>query len=212
MTTITSSDGLNLEAEFDDVERPRVALVVCHAHPGMQGTMRSPLLLAVRDELVARGCSVLRFNFRGVGESEGEFGLGLDEVSDARGAIAAARERYPGAPVALMGWSFGGAVALRTATYEDVRTCVAIAPSVTPRPEISAGLPPGDELGIDCPVLVVVGANDDVVSPAECKRWAGQAGARYVEIAAANHFFWAKYEPVVEAVADFIDEQLETEG
>jgi uncharacterized protein len=203
--TITSEDGLLLESEFERVADPRATLVVCHAHPRMQGTMRSPLLLAIRDAALEDSYSVVRFNFRGVGSSEGEFGDGLDEVEDARGAMAFAREQQPGLPVVMVGWSFGGAVAIRAAAEDgDVAACVAIAPSVAPKEGISAGLPPPEEVDLKAPMLIVCGSNDEVVSPEDCRRWAEGARARYVEIKAANHFFWAKYEPLVAEVRSWL--------
>jgi uncharacterized protein len=206
---IESADGLFLEAEFDHSPEPRATLVVCHAHPQMQGTMRSPLLLALRDDALRRGFGVVRFNFRGVGSSEGAFGEGLDEVEDAHGALGYARKQQPGLPVAVLGWSFGGAIAIRAAAEDGaVAACAAIAPSVTPREGISAGLPAPEEVRIFAPLLILCGENDDVVRPEDCRAWAEAAGARYVEIRAANHFFWAKYEPVVAEVGSWLEETV----
>jgi alpha/beta superfamily hydrolase len=203
--TIVSADGLRLESEFERAVHPRSVLVVCHAHPRMHGTMNSPLLLALRDAALEDGHSVLRFNFRGVGSSEGEFGDGLDEVEDAHGALAFAREQHPRLPVAILGWSFGGAVAIRAAAEDgDVAACVGIAPSVTPKEGISVGLPPPDEVDLKSPLLIVCGSNDEIVSPADCRRWAEGANGRYIEIKAANHFFWAKYEPLVAEVRSWL--------
>lgn len=204
-----SEDGFTLEAEIDLPDHPRGALLVCHAHPGMQGTMRSPLLLALRDEVVRRNLAVLRFNFRGVGGSEGQFGDGIDEVADATGALAHLRSRVGDIPTAVAGWSFGAAVAVRLAARSrDLACCAAIAPATEAKPGVSAGLPPAAELGVDVPLLVVVGSNDEHTPPDRCKEWAADAGATYVEIKAANHFFWARYEQVVATVADFIDDHL----
>ena len=208
-TSIESSGGLRLEAEFDRMAEPRAGLVICHAHPGMQGTMKSPLLVAIRDALVERNWSVLRFNFRGVGGSEGEFGDGLDEVDNAIAKVRFVRGEHPDAPVAILGWSFGAAVAMRAAAREpEIEACVAIAPSVAPKPGISRGVPTPSDLGLDVPLLIVCGANDDVTPPEAAREWAAQAGAHYEEIAAANHFFWAKYDPLIGAVAGFLEEAL----
>lgn len=207
-----STDGLTLEAELDaPADPPRGALVFCHPHPKMGGTMNAPLLLAVRDELVARGWAVLRFNFRGIGASEGEASIGIDEVADAEGAIAFASERFPGVPLAIAGWSFGGAVALRAAgRHPELKACVTIAPAVQAKPDITAGAPPAEEFDYRGPVLLLVGANDEQVSPDRCRAWAEETGATYEEMKGANHFFWAKYEPLARRVADFLDEALQS--
>ena len=209
---ITSTDGLSLEAELDlpSGSSSRAVLVFCHPHPKMGGTMNAPLLLAVRDQLLGRGWAVLRFNFRGIGGSEGEASVGIEEVADAEGAVSFAAERFPDHPVAIAGWSFGGAVALRTASrHPDLKACVTIAPSVVPKPDITAGGPSPEEFTYEGPVLLLCGANDDQVSPADCRRWAEEAGATYEEMKGANHFFWAKYEALAHAVADFLDESLQ---
>lgn len=206
-----SGDGVSLEGELDmgASKEPHAVLVFCHPHPKMGGTMNAPLLLAVRDELVARGWAVLRFNFRGIGASEGEASTGVAEVADAEGALEAVRQRFGDRPVALAGWSFGGAVALRTVTrHPEVRACVAIAPSIVPKPDITAGAPTAEDFGYEGPVLVVCGANDDQVSPADCRRWAEEAGATYEEIKGANHFFWAKYPALAQSICAFLEEAV----
>ena len=209
--TFASTDGLTLEGELDaPPDPPRGVLVFCHPHPKMGGTMNAPLLLAVRDELVGRGWAVLRFNFRGIGASQGEASIGIDEVADAEGAIAFASEHFAGLPAAIAGWSFGGAVALRTTSkHPELKACVTIAPAVVPKPDITAGAPPPNEFTYRGPVLLVVGANDEQVSPGECRSWAQNTGAVYEEMKGANHFFWAKYEPLAKRVADFLDAATE---
>lgn len=206
-----SSDGLSLEGELDvgSSGDPQALLVLCHPHPKMGGTMNAPLLLAVRDELVGRGWAVLRFNFRGIGASEGEASTGVAEVADAEGALQAATQGFVDRPVAMAGWSFGGAVALRTvARHPEVKACVVIAPSIVPKPDITAGAPEAERFGYEGPVLVVCGANDDQVSPADCRRWAEEAGATYEEVKGANHFFWAKYAPLAQRIAAFLQEAV----
>ena len=207
--TIRSRDDLTLEAAADEVADPKAVCVFCHPHPDFGGTMNAPLLLALRDDLNLRQISTLRFNFRGVGGSEGTSGVGPDEVADALGAIEAARGSSPDLPVALLGWSYGGAVAIRAAAQADVSGCAAIAPSIEARPDITAGLPPAAELNLRVPLLVVIGANDDLISPQAARAWTeGIEGARFVEMPGVNHFFWAKYTELAEVVGDWFEEVL----
>ena len=207
--TIHSRDGLALEAALDTPESPRAALVLCHPHPQMGGTMNAPLLVAVRDEMVARGWAVLRFNFRGIGSSEGVSGTGIDEVADVGGAADHVTEAFPGLPRALAGWSFGAAVAVRlAATDPTFAGCVAIAPAVDEKPGITAGLPSPGRLGVEVPLLLVVAANDKQVSPDACTTWGASAGADVVRVSGANHFFWAKYEQLSKIVGEWLDERI----
>ena len=201
-----STDGLSLEGEVDAPEAPRAALVFCHPHPQMGGTMNAPLLLAVRDDLVARGWAVLRFNFRGIGASEGTSSTGIEEVADANGAIVEAARRFPELPVALAGWSFGAAVALRAVNaHPEVVGCAAIAPAIKPKPGITAGAPDPATFEPEGDVLLLCAANDDLVSPADAKTWASATGARFELMKGANHFFWAKYETLTKIVGDFLE-------
>jgi alpha/beta superfamily hydrolase len=209
-----SSDGLSIEGALDAPPQPTGALVLCHPHPSMGGTMNAPLLLALRDALVPRGWAVLRFNFRGIGGSEGSPGTGEDEVGDAEGAVVEARRRVPTVPVAIGGWSFGGAVAVRAAERDDsLAGCAAIAPAVRTRPGVTVGLPPADQLDLGVPLLFVCGANDRVVAPEDCKRWIDDVPAGlYVEIGAANHFFWGRYEALGAVVGDWLDGLVRPQG
>jgi alpha/beta superfamily hydrolase len=176
----------------------------------MQGTMKSPLLLAIAEDCVRRDFGVVRFNFRGVGNSEGTGSDGIDEVADAVGALALARESFRELPAGLVGWSFGGAVAARAAVQDgDVAACALIAPSTVERPGVIAELPPARDLGLTCPTLVACGSNDKVSLPADCRAWAeGAPNVRYHEINAANHFFWAKYDALTEAVGSFLQQTM----
>jgi alpha/beta superfamily hydrolase len=207
--TFRSTDGLVLEAELDEPGEPVGVVVMCHPHPRMGGTMNAPLLLALRDALMDSGRAVLRFNFRGVGGSEGESSTGTPETSDAAGAIAWARERFEPLPLGLVGWSFGAAVALRAASRDrSVAACAAIAPSIDAKDDVSEGLPDPEDLDLTIPLLFVWGANDEVVPPERCRSWAESAGARYHEIAGANHFFWGRYDELCDVVVTFFEETM----
>ena len=205
--TVESRDGLALEAALDLPAGAKAALVFCHPHPRFGGTMEAPLIHAIRDEMLRRGWAVLRFNFRGVGASEGKSSLGEAEVADARGAIDLLDERLE-APIAIAGWSFGAAVAIRTfaAERERLAACVAIAPAVQSKEGVTAGLPPPRELGPLGPLMSIVGVNDEHVSPDAIKEWTEQVpGARFVSMSATNHFFWARYDELATTVGDWLD-------
>lgn len=207
-TTIASTDGLSLEAVVDAPDAPLAALVLCHPHPQMGGTMNAPLLLALRDELLARRWAVVRFNFRGIGASEGESSTGVAEQQDANGAVAFAHDRWS-VPVAIAGWSFGAAVAIRAAmTGDDLVACAAIAPALRRTEGVTEGLPPASETRLSIPALVICASNDELVDLEEARAWSVETGARFVEMKGANHFFWAQYEKLARIVADFLDDPL----
>jgi alpha/beta superfamily hydrolase len=86
---------------------PRLAAVVCHPHPLFGGTMHNKVVYRIARGLRRAGIVVLRFNFRGVGQSQGEHGHMAGEIEDARAALNYLRARYPQLPFALAGFSFG---------------------------------------------------------------------------------------------------------
>jgi alpha/beta superfamily hydrolase len=94
-----------LEAPED--QEPRVAAIVCHPHPLYGGTMHNKVVYRIARGLRRAGVAVLRFNFRGVGSSEGEHAHLTGEIEDARTALAWLRDRYPELPFAMAGFSFG---------------------------------------------------------------------------------------------------------
>jgi uncharacterized protein len=99
--------------EEPDGDEPRMAAVVCHPHPLYSGTMHNKVVFRIARGLRHAGIAVLRFNFRGVGASEGEHGHLEGEVEDAHAALAWLRARYPQAGFALAGFSFGARVITR---------------------------------------------------------------------------------------------------
>lgn len=104
-----------LEALLEEPEQdePREAILVCHPHPKGGGTMHNKVVYRMARGLRKSGAVVLRFNFRGVNLSEGEYAGGVGEVDDARAALAWLRDRYPDLPYSLAGFSFGSRVVLR---------------------------------------------------------------------------------------------------
>ncbi|HEX2051930.1 MAG TPA: alpha/beta hydrolase, partial [Actinomycetota bacterium] len=114
------------------------------------------------------------------------------------------------APLALAGWSFGAAVAVRAAAGDDgLLAIAAIAPPVVARPGVTAGLPAPERARLAAPLLTVCGDNDHLVAVEDCLRWARGAGARVVVVEGGNHFFWGRYERLTATVADFLDDPFE---
>lgn len=112
-TTLTTGDGLSLEAQWTVPDEPRTRVVICHPHPQYGGNMHSLVVSTLFTHLVGAGCAVLRFNFRGVGGSEGEHDFGEGEQLDVRAAVEAMAAAGDGqCPLVLAGWSFGADMAL----------------------------------------------------------------------------------------------------
>ena len=110
-----------LEAILEEPEQesPVEAAVVCHPHPQGGGTMHNKVVYRLARGLRQSGCVVLRFNYRGVNLSEGEYAHGIGETADARAALDELRKRYVGLPLLAAGFSFGSRVALRLASEDE---------------------------------------------------------------------------------------------
>jgi hypothetical protein len=91
------------------------ACLLCHPHPLFGGTMHNKVVYRAARGLRRAGGAVLRFNFRGVGRSEGVHDNGPGEMEDARVCLKYLLERFPGIPYSLSGFSFGSRVALKLA-------------------------------------------------------------------------------------------------
>lgn len=103
-----------LEAPDDEVRVKRAA-VICHPHPLFGGTMHNKVVFRLAKAARRASAVVLRFNFRGVGQSSGSHDGGAGEQDDLRAALAYISDRYPGLPLFVAGFSFGARVALRVA-------------------------------------------------------------------------------------------------
>jgi uncharacterized protein len=122
-----------LEALIDAPEgSPKAAVVFAHPLPTHGGTMHTKAVYQGTKGLVRAGCRVLRFNFRGVGASEGSFAAGEGEKQDFKAALDYMHARDPDLPLWAAGFSFGSWVALETGAVDDrVTALIGIAPPVT---------------------------------------------------------------------------------
>jgi alpha/beta superfamily hydrolase len=172
--------------------------VICHPHPVYGGTMDNKVVTTV-----ARGfneCSIptLRFNFRGVGQSQGAFDQGIGETADAAAVVAFGAARWPGRALIVAGFSFGGYVALRLARQTPAQKLIAIAPAVQYF-EPGTGAPP-------CPWFIIQGDADDVVDPKAVIKWASALSTvpRVTVLAGVGHFFHGRLRELRDAVIDAI--------
>jgi alpha/beta superfamily hydrolase len=126
--------GPSLEARVHAPPHAVRAVVLCHPHPLYGGSMHSPVPLALAKylaEVASEQVAWARFNFRGVGSSEGVYGNGAGEVDDACAVLAHMRAMAPGALATICGHSFGSAVALLAAARDGgVDRVLLLAPSV----------------------------------------------------------------------------------
>lgn len=164
-------------------ERPAIA-VLCHPHPQHGGTLRNKVVTIMERSLRELGLRTVRFNFRGVGESGGEFDDGKGETEDLLAVVDWVRRTRPEDDLWLGGFSFGAFIVLKAAQDLPVRQLITIAPPVE-RYGFEALMPP------NCPWLIVQGDEDEVVSPKAVYDWADALGddADLVVMEGTGHFF-----------------------
>lgn len=162
----------------------RAVAVIAHPHPPDGGTMNNKVVTSIARALAECGVASVRFNFRGVGQSEGAYDEGRGETLDFLAVAQWLQAARPDDALWLAGFSFGSWVALRAARQLPVTQMVCIAPPVGFRDFTGVLAPP-------CPWLVVQGEADEVVDPARVFAWAEAAdpAPTLVRMSDAGHFF-----------------------
>jgi uncharacterized protein len=171
--------------------------VICHPHPLFGGTMENKVVTTAARAMHELGIPTVRFNFRGVGASDGEFDQGIGETADADAVATWGAERWPGRALVIAGFSFGGYVALRLANGRPARQLITIAPAVQLVDRGAIAVP-------QCPWLVVQGDADDVVNPADVINWVNglDPKPRLVVLPGVGHFFHGRLRELRDAVTE----------
>ena len=189
-----------------------VALLL-HPHPQHGGTMNNKVVYSLYQTFVRRGFSTLRFNFRGVGRSQGQFDNGPGEMSDAASALDWVQSYNPNASRCWIGgFSFGAWIGMQL---------------MMRRPEISGYIsvaPPASIYDFTflapCPAsgLIVHGGKDELVPVASVEKLTQKLAAQktisidYRVIESADHFFMEDLESLSAHIEDYLDTALSAEA
>lgn len=186
-----------LELPADDP--PAGIALVCHPHPQQGGTMHNKVAHTLARAFYRSGYAALRFNFRGVGKSEGEYDEARGELQDALACRDYLAARWPQQPLWISGFSFGAAMAIMAAAERPPTGLVSIAPAVY---RFASRL----DLQPACPWLIVHGEQDEVVPVEETIEWVNalEPGPELVVFPETGHFFHGKLNELREAVMDFV--------
>ena len=191
-------------------ENATQAAVVCHPHPLFGGSMHNKVVYQVNKTFDRLGIAVLRFNFRGVGLSDGSHAGGVGEGDDVRAALDFLAHEFAGTPLLLAGFSFGSWVGLRTGC-KDSRVADLI----------GLGLPVGNLANqefsylevCDKPKLLVSGEFDAYGPPEKMQAMVekfpprAKKGTRVVIIPGADHFFAGHLPEVDRAISTWLKAQ-----
>jgi len=173
--------------------------VICHPHPPDGGSMTNKVVATLAKACVECHGIALRFNFRGVGDSQGIYDGGAGELADCLAVIDWARQQRPEAPLLLAGFSFGAWVALKAAEQKKPVAMISIAPPVGFR-DFSQVLAPA------CPWLAVQGDSDEIVDPQTVVQWLERQSPKpqIIVMAETSHFFHGKLLPLRAHVVQFL--------
>jgi len=199
--TFASLDGTRLEGELCVPDDAVGAAVLTHPHPRHGGNMRSMVPGELIDALPARGIATLRFNFRGMGASEGAFEDGAGERLDTIAAVAVLHDVVEGLPLVVCGSSFGADTAL-TVDDERIAAWCALAPPLRDHRLAKMHATAHDPR----PKLLVVAERDQFRDPAGVGEvTSGWRATDVVVIPGADHFFVGRLDRAIAACCTFVD-------
>jgi len=196
---------IHLPDDYDE-SRVKAIAVCCHPHPLYEGAMSNKVVHTLAKAFAKMGLVSVRFNFRGVGQSEGEHDEGIGETDDLVKVCLQLSSYFEGASIWLAGFSFGSFIAANAAERINASQLISIAPPVD-RYDFD-GLVTNNS-----PWLVVMGEEDEIVPPAGVFEWIDRHPGRcqLIRFPETGHFFHGKlvklsdqlithFEPIVEAL------------
>jgi alpha/beta superfamily hydrolase len=178
----------NMECVLDaPAEAPRGIALVAHPHPLYGGTMDNKVAQTLARTFVNLGYVTVRFNFRGVGASEGVHDHGHGETDDMEIMLAHMRAKYPGLPVALSGFSFG------TFVMSQLHQRLAARGDAAER-LVLVGAAAGKWAMVDVPAdsILIHGELDETIPLKDVFDWARPQDIPVIVIPGADHFFHRK--------------------
>ena len=178
-------------------------VVCCHPHPLHGGSLTNKVVHTIATSLYKLGLAVVRFKFRGVGQSQGQFANGVGEQADLLSVLQWCHTHHPADACWLAGFSFGAYVAHAAHCTAKAQALILVAPAVNlydfAQPTCHA-----------IPTVVVQGGQDEIVPPTAVKTWvaAQHCIPGLVWCDEAGHFFHGKLALVQNAVTQFAQQQL----
>ncbi|HXV74086.1 MAG TPA: alpha/beta hydrolase [Sphingomonadales bacterium] len=199
-----------LEGRYHPAAEPNAPMaLILHPHPQYGGTMNNKVVYNLYHIFVRRGFSVLRFNFRGVGKSQGAFDDGLGELADAASALDWLQSVNPNAANCwVAGFSFGAWIAMQLLMRRpEIQGFIAVAPPANVYD--FTFLAPCPSSG-----LIVQGDKDEIVTPASTEKLAKTLQAKrsitveYALVKSADHFFTDKLDKMDAVIETYLDKRF----
>jgi len=185
---------------------PFPAVLICHPHPSFGGSMDNTVVRSISDGLLKKSITTLRFNFRGVGKSEGSFGHVAGEQEDVEAAVSflVAEKQVDRRRVGLVGYSAGAVFGVPVAVRDRrVRALAAIS--------LPLGMMDLEPVRISPkPKLFASGSKDDFASVEELTKFCQSCvEPKECDIVEGADHFWKGYEAALSrTVGDFLRRAL----
>lgn len=170
-------------------------VVISHPHPLYGGSMTNKVVHILAKSFSELGAITVRFNFRGVGKSEGKYNEGIGEAEDLQAIVAELKQWRPQAPIWLAGFSFGAYVTTRAHAMIQPEKLLLVAPPVS--------MYAFDELAeIEIPWIVIQGGQDEVIDALAVKSWVSEREnePQLIWMEEAGHFFHGKLNDVKDLI------------
>lgn len=179
--------------------------IICHPHPLQSGTMNNKVVTTLARSFESVGFATVRFNFRGVGASEGSHGHTIGETEDLLAVIDWVRSALPDCDLSLAGFSFGSYIAAKVANQMQVSCLISIAPPVNHVDFKSL-------TNIRCPWLVVQGDQDEIVPIEEVQSLAlaSPSPFKLIVMEEVGHFFHGRLIELREIIENFLSKLILT--
>jgi len=164
---------------------PLVVVVICHPHPLLGGNMHNKVVYTLARSFQMMNFSTLRFNFRGVGKSQGQYDAGVGETDDVLALLRWLQLTCHDCDIWLAGFSFGAYVAACAAKQWPVKQLICVAPPIE-------NFPFKTLVPFPCPWLLIQGNQDEVVSATAVFSWIKTLQdnpPRLITMEGASHFF-----------------------
>jgi alpha/beta superfamily hydrolase len=199
-----------LEGRFQPAKQKNGPIaIILHPHPMFHGTMNNQIVYQLFYMFSKRGFAVLRFNFRGVGRSQGEFDHGGGELSDAAAALDWVQSIHPEAQTTwVAGFSFGAWIGMQLLMRRpEIRGFLSVAPPANMYD--FSFLAPCPSSGI-----IVAGGQDEIVPPAAIQKLVDKLRTQkgitihHDEIPRANHFFEHELDQLMKSLDNYLDMRL----
>ena len=199
-----------LEARYThNNEASSPSVLILHAHPGHGGNMNNPIIFNLYHTFIKKGFSVLRFNFRGVGKSQGVFDHGVGELSDAAASLDWIQSQVSDSKGCwVAGYSFGAWIAMQLLMRRpEIEGFISIAPPANMYDFNFLAPCPSSGIILHGEEDKVV-PRDDILKLVDKLQTQRNINIEYKNISGANHFFENKTEKLINEVNKYLDSRL----